>query len=177
MDRYHGNSPIGAYPVAVQSPGAVMFTRVYAVLSALLLTVGTATGAADTRGPPSKDEVIAQVTKAVEFYKSNGRQRALAVFNSRDGLFAKGMDYVDVHDLNGVCLAHPVSPDIVGTNRLDVADMHGKHFIQEIVNAAKSQSSGWISYMRENPNTGKVEHKIAYWQVHDGLIFKAGTYE
>jgi hypothetical protein len=154
-----------------------MFTRVYSIMVAtLLLMVATAVNAAETRAP-TKDEVIAQVTKAVEFYKTNGRQRALVLFNRKDGPFAKGMDYVDVHDLTGVCVAHPVSPDIVGTNRLDVADMHGKRFIQEIVDAAKSQSSGWISYMRENPNTGRVEHKIAYWQLHDGLIFKAGTYE
>jgi cytochrome c len=154
-----------------------MFTRVSAILGAVLLTIVTAVAVANTGAPPSRDEVIAQVTKAVEFYKTEGRQRALAVFNSRDGSFAKGMDYVDVHDLNGVCMAHPLSPDIVGANRLDVVDMHGKRFIQEIVNAARSQSSGWVTYMRENPNTGKVEHKIAYWQVHDGLIFKAGTYE
>lgn len=153
-----------------------MFTRVWAILATLLLTVGTASGAGGGAAP-SKDEVIAQVAKAVEFYKTNGRQRALEVFNSRNGAFAKGMDYVDVHDLNGVCVAHPLSPDIVGTNRLDVADMHGKKFILEIVNAARSQPSGWVTYMRENPNTGKVEHKIAYWQVQDGLIFKAGTYE
>jgi cytochrome c len=154
-----------------------MFTRVWAILATLLLTMGTAFGADDGRAAPSKDEVIAQVTKAVEFYKTNGRQRALALFNTRNGPFAKGMDYVDVHDLTGVCVAHPLSPDIVGTNRLDVADMHGKKFILEIVTAAKSQTSGWVTYMRENPNTGKVEHKIAYWQVQDGLIFKAGTYE
>ena len=37
--------------------------------------------------------------------------------------------------------AQPLSPDIVGVNRLDVADMHGKRFIQEIVNAARTQWS------------------------------------
>ena len=152
-----------------------MFRIAYAALAALVLAVGPAFGASNSA--PTRDEVIAQVAKAVEFYKANGRQRALVAFNRKDGPFARGMDYVDVHDLNGVCVAHPLSPDIVGANRLDVADMHGKHFILEIVNAAKSQTSGWVSYMRENPNTGKVEHKIAYWQMHDGLIFKAGTYE
>lgn len=152
-----------------------MLRHVYAVLTALVLAVAPAFATASS--PPTKDEVIAQVTKAVEFYKANGRQRALVAFNNKNGPFAAGMDYVDVHDINGVCVAHPLSPDIVGVNRLDVADMHGKHFIQEIVNAARSQSSGWVTYMRENPNTGKIEHKIAYWQMHDGLIFKAGTYE
>jgi len=152
-----------------------MFKRAFAIITVLLLTLGPAFATADTA--PSKDQVIAQVAKAVEFYKTNGRERALAAFNSKDGPFARGMDYVDVHDLNGVCLAHPLSQDVVGVNRLTVADMHGKKFIQEMVNAAKSQTSGWITYMRENPNTGRVEHKIAYWQIQDGLIFKAGTYE
>jgi cytochrome c len=152
-----------------------MFKRAFAIITVLMLTLGPAFASADTA--PSKDQVIAQVTRAVEFYKTNGRERALAAFNSKDGPFARGMDYVDVHDLNGVCLAHPLSQDVVGVNRLTVADMHGKKFIQEMVNAAKSQTSGWITYMRENPNTGQVEHKIAYWQIQDGLIFKAGTYE
>jgi hypothetical protein len=67
--------------------------------------------------------------------------------------------------------------DVVGQNRLDVADMHGKRFIKEIIDAAKTHPDGWVTYMRENPNSGKIEHKIAYWAVHDGLIFKAGTYE
>ena len=153
-----------------------MFTRVYAALAAVLLMMGSALGATDHRAP-SKDEVIAQVAKAVEFYKANGRQRALAAFSSKNGPFAKGMDYVDVHDLSGVCVAHPLSPDIIGVNRLEIVDIHGKRFIQEMVNAARSQSSGWVTYMRENPNTGQIEHKIAYWQLHDGLLFKAGTYE
>lgn len=152
-----------------------MFKHAFAIFTALLLTVGSALATANEA--PTKDEVIAQVTKAVEFYKTTGRDHALAAFNSKDGPFAKGMDYIDVHDLNGVCVAHPLSPDVVGVNRLGVADMHGKKFIQEMINAARSQSSGWITYMRENPNTGKVEHKIAYWQIQDGLIFKAGTYE
>jgi len=152
-----------------------MFKRALAIITALVLTLGP--GIASAGDAPTKDQVVAQVNKAVEFYKTSGRERALAAFNSKDGPFAKGMDYVDVHDLNGVCVAHPLSSDIVGVNRLTVADMHGKKFIQEMVDAARSQSSGWITYMRENPNTGKVEHKIAYWQIQDGLIFKAGTYE
>jgi cytochrome c len=158
-----------------------MFRRAYtamAVLGIALASVTTAgAGTAPTKTAPTKNEVIERVTKAIEYYKSYGRDRALAELNRRDGAFAGGMDYVDVHDLNGICLAHPISPDIVGLSRLTVSDMHGKHFIKEIVDAAKSRTDGWVTYMKENPNTGQVEHKIAYWAVHDGLIFKAGTYE
>jgi cytochrome c len=155
--------------------GAAMFKRASIALAVFLF--GLAPVMAASPGAPSRNDVIAQVTKAVEFYRANGRDKTLAELNRRDGAFAKGMDYVDVHDLNGVCLAHPISPDVVGQNRLDVADMHGKHFIKEIVDAAKSHSDGWVTYMRENPNSGQVEHKIVYWVVRDGLIFKAGTYE
>ena len=128
-------------------------------------------------GAPSKDEVVAQVKKAVEFYKANGRDKALAELNNKDGQFAKGEDYVDVHDMTGVCVAHPVSPGIVGLNRLDQADPSGKQFIKEIVESAKTKPNGWITYQRKNPVSGKIEKKLAYWERKDDLIFKAGTYE
>lgn len=126
---------------------------------------------------PSKDEVVVRVNKAVEFYRQNGRDKTIAELNRRDGAFAKGVDYVDLHDINGVCIAHPRSPDLVGQNRLDSADPQGQRLIREIIEAAKTRQDGWVRYQRENPNNGEIEHKIAYWAVHDGLIFKAGTYD
>jgi cytochrome c len=128
-------------------------------------------------GAPTKDEVVAQVKKAVQFYQANGREKTLAELNNKDGMFAKGQDYVDVHDTSGVCVAHPVSPGIVGLNRLDQADPNGKQFIKEIVEAAKTKPNGWITFMRKNPMSGKIEKKLAYWERKDDLIFKAGTYE
>jgi cytochrome c len=153
-----------------------MFPKIYAGLAVLLIALAPVTGmSADA--PPTKDEVVAQVKKAVEFMKANGREKTLAEMNNNDGQFAKGEDYVDVHDISGVCVAHPVSPGIVGLNRLDQADSNGKQFIKEIVEAAKTKQNGWISYMRKNPVSGKIQKKLAYWQLQDGLIFKAGTYE
>jgi cytochrome c len=125
---------------------------------------------------PSKDEVVAVVKKAVAYYKANGKDKALAEFNNKDGQFAKGEDYVDVHDINGVCVAHPISPAKVGLNRLDQSDSAGKFYVKELVDAAKQKPSGWIDYVMKNPTTGKLQNKLAYWEVHDGLIFKAGTY-
>jgi cytochrome c len=125
---------------------------------------------------PSKDEVVAVVKKAVEYYQANGKDKALAEFNKKDGLFAKGEDYVDVHDISGMCLAHPISPAKVGLNRLEQSDSSGKFYIKDLVDAAKQKPSGWIQYVMKNPTTGKLQDKTAYWEVHDGLIFKAGTY-
>ncbi|HYM42512.1 MAG TPA: cache domain-containing protein [Steroidobacteraceae bacterium] len=152
-----------------------MFMRRYVGLAVLLLALTPVAGLCGDA--PSKDEVVAQVKKAVAFYKANGREKALAELNNKEGQFAKGEDYVDVHDINGVCVAHPVSPGIVGLNRLEQADPNGKKFINEIVETAKSKPSGWINYMRKNPVSGKIEKKLAYWERSDDLIFKAGTYE
>ncbi|HTV94623.1 MAG TPA: cache domain-containing protein [Steroidobacteraceae bacterium] len=125
---------------------------------------------------PSKDEVVAVVKKAIDYYKANGREKALVEFNKRDGLFAKGEDYVDVHDMNGVCVAHPISPAKVGMNRADTTDSAGKFYVKDILEAAKQKPSGWIDYVMKNPVSGKLENKTAYWESYDGLIFKAGTY-
>ena len=130
-------------------------------------------GAADA---PTKDEVQARVKAAIAFYKANGKEKGIAELNKKDGQFSTGEDYVDVHDMNGVCLAH-IQPALVGVNRLEQADPSGKFVYKEIIAASKSKPSGWIDYMRKNPVDGKIEKKIAYWEVHDGLIFKAGTYE
>ncbi len=153
-----------------------MFRKFTATLLGLMFVVAPL-GSAFAEGAPSKDEVVAQVKKAVAFYKSAGKDKALAEFNSKEGQFAKGEDYVDVHDVGGTCVAHPVTPSLVGLNRLEAADPAGKKFIKEIVDAAKTKSSGWINYQRKNPVDGKVENKLAYWEVYDGLIFKAGTYD
>jgi cytochrome c len=151
--------------VAVVS--AFLFTSVIAAPPATPISVDA----------PSKEDIVAKVNKAVDFYRQNGRDKTIAELNRRDGAFAKGTDYVDLHDLNGVCVAHPRSPDLVGQNRLDTTDPNGKHFMKEIVEAAKTHPDGWISYLRENPNNGEIEHKISYWAVRDGLIFKSTTYD
>jgi len=145
------------------------------VAMALFAPLPVAATSADSA--PTKEEVVAQVKKAVAYYRANGREKALAEMNNKDGQFAKGEDYVDVHDTRGFCVAHPVSPGIVGLNRMEAADPAGKQWIKEIVEATKTQKSGWITYMRKNPVSGKIEHKLAYWELADDLIFKAGTYE
>ena len=145
-----------------------------ALLLCTLASLPLSAAIADT---PTKDGVVAIVKQAVAFYKANGRQKALVEFNSKDGRFAKGEDYVDVHDLNGVCVAHPTVPENVGKNVLDQKDVNGKYWIKDIIAETKAgTTSGWTRYVRKNPTNGKLQDKLAYWELYDGLIFKAGLY-
>ena len=142
------------------------------VIMLVVCTIPLTIAAADA---PSKEDVQARVKAAIAFYKANGKEKGIAELNKKDGQFSSGEDYVDIHDMSGVCLAH-IQPALVGVNRLEQADPNGKFVYKEIIAASKSKPSGWIDYMRKNPVDGQIEKKIAYWEVYDGLIFKAGTY-
>lgn len=145
-----------------------------AVLLILLATLPLGSALAD---PPTKTEVVATVKKAIAYYKENGRTKALEELNNKNGRFAQGENYVDVHDVKGFCVAHPAAPEAVGTNRLDKADLNGKFWIKDIVEATKKgETSGWASYVRKNPVNGRMQDKLSYWELYDGLIFKAGLY-
>ena len=144
------------------------------LLLVLLLTLPFGNAFAEA---PTQEQVVATVKSAIAFYKTNGRTKALAELNSKNGQFAKGENYVDVHDLSGVCVAHPTSPEVVGTNRMEQKDLNGKAWIKDIIEETKKgATSGWITYVRKNPVTGKMQDKRSYWELHDGLIFKAGLY-
>ena len=145
------------------------------VFAALLLFILPASmaGASDAR----KDAAVTNVKAAIEYYKANGKGKTLALLSTKDNPYGKGEAYVDVHDVHGVCLAHPNTPGIIGISRLEQADPKGKYVYKEIAaDVQGGKKSGWIDYMRKNPVDGKLEKKTAYWELYDGLIFKAGTY-
>ena len=49
--------------------------------------------------------------------------------------------------------------------------------IKDIIEATKKgNTSGWTSYVRNNPVSGRMQDKLSYWELNDGLIFKAGLY-
>ncbi len=152
-----------------------MISNWKSIIAALIICIVPL--AAATAGAPTKEEATARVKGAIAFYKANGRVKALAELNNKEGQFASGENYVDVHDVSGVCVAHPVTPALVGMNRLEQTDPSGKFVYKEMIEASKTKPSGWIEYLRKNPIDGKIEKKIAYWELYDGLIFKAGTYE
>ena len=102
------------------------------------------------------------VTKAAKFFAENGKEKAFAAYQDKSGEFVKGELYVFVYDFTGTCLAHGSKPKLVGTNRLDVEDVNGKKYIQEIIAQAKTKGSGWVDYMFQNPETKAIEPKSTY---------------
>ena len=151
-----------------------MQRRNFVAAAATLLALSFAAPAAE---PPraSVEEAQAMVKKAVDYYRKNGREKALAEISKPQGKFTDRDLYVTVYDLDGTCLAH-INPRVIGKNMLDQRDTDGKHFTRERLEAAKLKPNGWQDFKFFNPMTRKIEPKRQYWERYDDLVFAAGAY-
>ena len=124
-----------------------------------------------------KDDAKTLVKRAAAYVKYQGKEKALAEISTPNGMFDKGELYVFAYDLQGVMLAHPKNPALIGQNLIDVPDVNGKLFRKEIVEKAKSQGSGWVDYMYLDPGTNKQAHKTTYFQKVGDIILCCGVYQ
>lgn len=121
-----------------------------------------------------KDDAVAQVNAAVKAVSAN---RDAGLKSIQEGKFAKGDVYAFAYDTNGVMLAHPKNPRLVGKNMLDQPDAEGKLFRKEIIEKANSAGKGWVDYVYKNPNTGAVEAKTTYLTKTGDVVVCAGAYK
>jgi len=83
-----------------------------------------------------RDDAKALVKRAAAYVKYQGKEKALAEISTPKGMFDKGDLYVFAYDLQGVMLAHPKNPALIGQNLIAVPDTEGKLFRKEIVEKA-----------------------------------------
>jgi signal transduction histidine kinase len=144
-------------------------------LAAATLLLVAAGALAEERATTRDAEAL--VHRAVALVQKDGRDKALAVFNDPKGPFTYRDLYVVAYALDGTCLAHAVKPDRVGKNLINDKDASGKLFIKERMELAKRDGKGWQEYLFLNPSTKKVESKVAYFEVVDGLVLMCGAYK
>jgi signal transduction histidine kinase len=122
------------------------------------------------------DDAQAWVKKGVEFYKANGKDKAMAAFNDPKGQFVKEDLYIYVLDLNGKMLAHP-NASLVGQDFMVKKDADGKLFAVDMVKMAKEKGSGWVDYKWDNPVKKCVDPKTVYFEKVDDVIIASGAYK
>ncbi len=135
------------------------------------LSVTTAAFAAD-RGTPEEAKLLA--TKAADYLRANGPDKAFAEFNKPDGQFRDRDLYVTVNDNAGKMMANGAIPTLVGRDNFNLKDVDGKAFVQEAL-AIKDQ--GWVEYKWPNPQTKAVEVKAAYFIRVDSYVLGVGAYK
>ena len=121
-------------------PEHVHTLRIVATAFFLFLWNGSSTWA-DSFG--TREEAQAMVERAAAFLKSNGREVALAEFGNPKGQFIDRDLYLVTYDAtNGVRLSHPINPKLVGKSTIDMRDLDGKAYGQEIMTTANAVGSG-----------------------------------
>ncbi len=127
----------------------------------------------------TRDECVAKCKEAAALIKEVGVEAALAKIQDPKGPFVWKDSYVYAGDLDGVSLAHPMSPKMVGSNMRGMKDPNGKMFVSELLEVAKNQGEGWIEYMWAKPHEEKLSHKVTYVLRVPGqsIYVAAGIYE
>ncbi len=122
-------------------------------------------GAVHLAGAATQQDAKELAEKAVQYWASQGKEKAIAEFNNQKGSFVKGDLYVVVLDFNGLVLAHGGNPVLTGINLLPQKDAtSNKLFVKEQIEIAKTKGSGWTSYTWTNPVTKKVQLKKSWVQ-------------
>jgi len=124
----------------------------------------------------TKKDVETWVKKAIEYYKSVGKEKAFEEFNNPKGKFSTDKLYITVDGLDGSCLAHGANVKMTGKNWSDLKDADGKAFIKERKEIVQKSGKGWQTYKWTNPETKQIEVKSTYLEKVGDLIFTCGVY-
>ncbi len=145
-------------------------------LFALFAVLPTLTLAQERALATTKDAEL-MVHKAIAYVAKAGKEKALAAFNDPNGPFTYRDLYVYAMDLDGKVLAHGRAQKYVGKNYSNTKDAAGRyHFSRHALELAKTQGKGWYEYRIENPQTGKVEDKVAYVERAGDLVISCGVF-
>ena len=129
---------------------------------------------------------ILSTIQFIEFYHSKFKKikstqeiqkdiiEALDQLKNKDNL----NDYVFIYNFKGDLLYHPITPEYVGKNRLDVKDRAGKEVVKELINISKLPKGGFVDYIWFKPDVQKNVKKISFSQSYDqwGWTIGKGVY-
>ncbi len=124
----------------------------------------------------SAGQAQAMVKKAVQFYKTNGREQAVAAVNDPQGPFVERDLYVVMYDLSGTVIAHGANRKLVGKNIIDLKDADGVKIMQEQLAAGRGKNGGWVDYRWPHPVTKEMAKKSMYNEIVDDVMFACGIY-
>ncbi len=113
---------------------------------------------------PQSDEAkqtMALVDQAASLLQSKGTE-AFTEFRKKDSKWLKDDTYIFVLNMNAILLFNPINLELDGKNIIDLKDVNGKAYVQEFIETAKTQGSGWIDYMWPKPGESKPSKKSSY---------------
>lgn len=122
-------------------------------------------------------DAVAIVEKGLAYIQKNGKDALVQEINSKNPEFIKGDIYLYLRTMDGVTIAHPYNPKLIGKNMMDLPDANGKYYRKDILALAKTKGKGWVDYRYNNPVSKQVENKSTYILRNDDVILEAGIYK
>jgi cytochrome c len=121
------------------------------------------------------DEAKALVKKAREYLRKNGREKAFAEFDKRDGQFVDRDMYIYVYDKNLKNLAHGGNAKLIGKDLADMRDPDGLFVNRGLLEAAQ-KGGGTFTFKFFNPVNSTIQSKIGYAEMEGDLMVGSGVY-
>jgi signal transduction histidine kinase len=128
----------------------------------------------------TKDEAVALVKKAIDYYKKNGADKTYAAINNQDPNFKIKDLYLFAAPLKPTSplLAHGANVKMVGKDLSQLKDADGNYIARMISEVAQSKDGkGWIDYKWPNPISKQIEQKTTYIERVDDIYFACGVYK
>jgi len=124
-------------------------------------------------------KLVAFVEDAADLIQEKGIA-AFRDFARKNSTWQSGNRYLFAYNLDGTCIFHPVSPELIGRNIINMKDLNGKPVIGEIVQIASNTEHpyGWVHYLWMEPGEIYPEYKSSYiMRVTDpaGHVFAIGS--
>ncbi|WP_337996660.1 cache domain-containing protein [Oleispirillum naphthae] len=111
-------------------------------------------------GSPCVAKALAE--RAAELIKTEGTEKAAAALSDPKSEFVQGSMYVFMMGLDGVMLAHPHNPKLIGRSFMGERDFNGVAYGREMVSTARTDASGWVDYVFTDPVSHKLRRKSTY---------------
>ena len=126
----------------------------------------------------TKEECVSKCKEVAKLIQEKGINAAVEAIMASGSPYMWKDSYVFMIDMNGLTLAHPASPKLVGQNVTNFKDANGKLFVAEYMAVAKEKGEGWVDYMWLVPGTKEVKPKQTYVYKVPGkdAIVLAGIY-
>lgn len=119
------------------------------------------------------EQAKAFAEKAAAYVNEHGTDAATVAFNDKEGDFVDNDLYVFVVDTEGVFLAHPIKPALVGKNMMALKDVEGTPLIKLFTEV---DGEDWVPYKWPHPMTKQIMPKKSYIINIDGYILGVGAY-
>lgn len=154
------------------------FKRIACVAAIFMMTSFTALAGNQRCDDPKEKDATELVEQGIKFVATNGKQALIDAINKKDPAFVCGELYLVLRQSSdGVMLAHPHNPKLIGKAMLDVPDVDGKMFRQDMMDTANKHGSGWVDYKWKNPTSQQVEHKSMFVKKAGDMVYGAGIYK